>query len=167
MDRIAFPRVKSPDQIAAVARLAREIWVEHYVPIIGRVQVDYMLDRFQSESAIAKQIEEGQEYYLILRDDAPAGYLAVLPEPSSRRMFLSKIYVEKELRGLGLGRAAIRFAEGLCRERGLDTLWLTVNKNNASSIAWYERIGFRKADPVVKEIGGGFIMDDYKMEKDV
>jgi len=126
-----------------------------------------MLDRFQSESAIAEQMDEGQEYYLILNDDAPAGYLAVLPEMQARSMFLSKIYVRKELRGLGLGRAAVEFVEGLCRERGLDTLWLTVNRNNASSVAWYERIGFRNTGPVVKNIGGGFVMDDYRMEKSV
>jgi len=166
LTRPLFHRVASPADIAVVANLAREIWVEHYVPIIGRAQVDYMLDRVQSESAIAQQINEGQEYYLISRD-APAGYFAVLPEQSSRSMFLSKIYVRKGLRGRGLGKAAVEFIEGLCRARSLRTLWLTVNRNNSASIAWYERMGFRNAGPVVKDIGGGFVMDDYRMEKNI
>ena len=38
-----FERVRSPEQIAAVTRLAREIWQEHYLPIIGQAQVEYML----------------------------------------------------------------------------------------------------------------------------
>ena len=49
-------RVRTPAQIAAVAALARETWTRHYVPIIGVAQVEYMLEKFQSEEAIARQI---------------------------------------------------------------------------------------------------------------
>jgi diamine N-acetyltransferase len=49
---IRFEMVRSEEQIAEVARRAREIWLDHYVPIIGREQVDYMLDKFQSERAV-------------------------------------------------------------------------------------------------------------------
>jgi len=42
--------------------LAREIWTDHYVPIIGQAQVDYMLDTFQREEAIAAQLAGGYEY---------------------------------------------------------------------------------------------------------
>jgi hypothetical protein len=44
---------------------------------------------------------------------------------------------------------------------------LAVNKNNAKAIAAYHHHGFRIADAVVKEIGSGFVMDDYLMEKAV
>jgi hypothetical protein len=56
--------VTATEQTRQVAELARDIWTEHYVPIIGRDQVDYMLDRFQSSDAIARQIESGCKYYL-------------------------------------------------------------------------------------------------------
>jgi hypothetical protein len=65
-----FRRVKSKKDIAEVARLAHEIWNEHYVSIIGQAQVDYMVKNFQSASAIAVQIAGGYEYYLILHDGA-------------------------------------------------------------------------------------------------
>jgi len=153
--------------VAAVARLAREIWTEHYTGIIGSAQVEYMLDKFQNEAAIAEQIAQGQEYYLVLRDEEPVGYLAVQAEPEKKTMFLSKIYVRKELRGRGYGKAALEFAEELCRNAGGRRLWLTVNKHNSRSIAWYERMGFGKAGAIVKDIGGGFVMDDYRMEKEI
>ena len=55
-------RVETPSQIAAVAELARETWMQHYVPLIGAAQVEYMLARFQSAEAIARQIAaEGYE----------------------------------------------------------------------------------------------------------
>ena len=155
-------RVASPDQIAAVAALARETWTQHYVPIIGAAQVEYMLAKFQSAEAIARQIAaEGYEYYL-----APgAGYLALVPDPAERRMLLSKIYVKAAARGSGLGRTLVAFAERRCAECGCTELWLTVNRRNAGAIAFYERMGFRKTREVATDIGGGFVMDDWWLAK--
>ena len=157
-------RVASPEQIAAVVVLARETWTQHYVPIIGAAQVEYMLAKFQSAEAIARQIAaEGYEYYL-----APgAGYLALVPDPAKKSLLLSKIYVKASARGTGLGRALAEFAERRCCELGCNELWLTVNRNNAGSIAFYERLGFRKNRAVATDIGGGFVMDDWWMAKSV
>ncbi len=157
-------RVESAERIAAVAALARETWTQHYVPIVGRGQVEYMLEKFQSAEAIARQIEsEGYEYYW-----APgAGYLALVPDAGAGRVLLSKIYVKAERRGTGLGKAMVEFAEARCAELGCRELWLTVNKDNAGSIAFYERMGFRKTGPLVQDIGGGFVMDDWRMAKAV
>ncbi len=157
-------RVENPEQIAAVAALAEEIWMRHYVPIIGAAQVRYMLAKFQSPAAIARQIAaEGCEYYL-----APgAGYLALMPDPAKKTMLLSKIYVREERRGEGRGRALVEFAERRCAACGCGELWLTVNRHNAGSIAFYERLGFRKTREVATGIGGGFVMDDWWMAKRV
>jgi diamine N-acetyltransferase len=42
---------------------------------------------------------------------------------------------------------------------------LTVNKNNTGAISVYEKIGFRNVGSLVQDIGSGFVMDDYAMEK--
>ena len=44
---------------------------------------------------------------------------------------------------------------------------LTVNKHNRNAIAAYGKYGFRVAESVVKDIGSGFVMDDYVMNKEV
>ena len=64
---IQFVPVTTPQQLDAVAGLAHEIWYEYYVPLIGRAQVDYMVSRFQSSEAMAQQIREDYEYFLIQR----------------------------------------------------------------------------------------------------
>ena len=157
-------RVRTPAQIAAVAALAKETWTRHYVPIIGAAQVEYMLEKFQSAEAIARQIaKEGYDYYLV----PGAGYLALVPDPARKTVLLSKIYVLEKLRGTGLGRALVEFAEKRGAELGARELWLTVNRNNAGSIAFYERMGFRKTNELVTDIGGGFVMDDWRMAKGV
>lgn len=159
--------VHTEAQIAETARLAGEIWRQHYTPIIGQAQVDYMLKKFQSEAAIAAQIADGYEYYLLADEGESAGYLAVVPDPPQSALLLSKIYVLDAKRGCGYGRKMLLFAEELCRQRQLKTLWLTVNKNNSNSIAWYMQMGFANAGPIVQDIGNGFVMDDYRMEKTV
>lgn len=157
-------RVESREQIAAVAALARETWTRHYTPIIGAAQVAYMLERFQSAEAIARQIaEEGFEYYL----EPDAGYLALVPDVPARRVLLSKIYVREDRRGTGLGRAMVDWAQTRCAQLGCRELWLTVNKHNSGSIAFYERMGFHKTQAVVTGIGNGYVMDDWRMAKTV
>ncbi len=160
-----FIPVVKDDEIGRVETLAREIWSEYYTPLIGKAQVEYMLDRFQSRQAIAEQIRTGVLYFLVRKADADIGYLAV--QPKGGELFLSKIYVRLSLRGKGYGRRALQFAEALAREQGLGRIRLTVNKNNRNSIRAYERFGFTIAGPVVQDIGGGFVMDDYVMIKAV
>ncbi len=164
---IEFRRVASEQDVVEVARLAREIWPEHYIPIIGEAQVDYMLDKFQSVGSIAAQLARKFEYYLALDRGKSAGYLAVVLDIPESKLLLSKIYVRKEMRGRGLGRKILEFVEKICRERDITTIRLTVNKNNARSIAWYMKMGFTNAGPTIQDIGGGFVMDDYIMEKQI
>ncbi len=171
---IQFVPVTTPQQLDAVAGLAHEIWYEYYVPLIGRAQVDYMVSRFQSSEAMAQQIREDYEYFLIQRgrvEHGPAqdqgrsiGYCALQPQPAESSLFLSKLYLLRDARGAGTGRECMEFIEQLARRRGLTLLWLTVNKGNPAVKA-YERLGFRIAADLVMDIGGGFFMDDYRMEK--
>jgi RimJ/RimL family protein N-acetyltransferase len=158
-----FIAVSTQKQIAIVESLAREIWTEHYLPLIGKAQVEYMLGLFQSGDAIAEQIKSGYLYFLIQEGAEPIGYLSV--EPRADHLFLSKIYVASSRRGRGYGRKAVQLAETLAKERGLGKIVLTVNKNNVGSIRAYEKIGFRSAGAVVQDIGSGFVMDDFIMEK--
>ena len=156
-------KVSTEAQIETVARLAYEIWNEHFIPIIGKAQVDYMLDKFQSKKAITEQIKNGYLYYLLKSGYEYVGYTGVCPKDDE--LFLSKLYVRASQRGKGLGRKAIEFLERLAGGRGLSKITLTVNKNNTDSIKAYEKFGFANLGVVVQDIGSGFVMDDYKMEK--
>ncbi len=166
-DRVTFVRVRAAKRMGDTAALAREIWTEHYVPIIGRLQVEYMLERFQTADAIAAQLKEGYSYFLIRRSAQDIGYIAVTPAKDGNVLFLSKFYVRARERGRGYGKKALRFIEDFARRGGFPKIALTVNKNNSAAIRAYEKMGFVNAGAVVQDIGGGFFMDDYKMEKEV
>lgn len=153
-------------QLQRISGLAREIWNEHYAAILSQEQIDYMVGKFQSYDAIcAQRKEEGYQYFLLLRGDDAAGYMGIRLEED--RLFLSKLYVLGSFRGCGVAASAMQYLEQLCRENMLRGIWLTVNKNNSGSIAAYERMGFHKAYEQTSDIGGGFVMDDYVMEKDI
>ena len=148
-----------------IAELASTIWNEHYTPIIGIEQVAYMIDKFQSLDAIKKQAQDGMEYFLIFYQNVGVCYFAFTEKKES--IFLSKIYVLEKYRGKKIGKTALRFIEGKAKELGYDTISLTVNKNNTRSISAYEKIGFKKIEPIVIDIGKGFIMDDFLMKKNL
>ncbi len=156
-------KVSTEDQIETVARLAFEIWNQHFTPIIGKAQVDYMVEKFQSKKAIAEQIEQGYSYYLLEADGDYFGYTGICPKEDE--MFLSKLYIKASHRGRGYGRKTVEFIEDIARKKALNKVTLTVNKNNTDTIKTYEKFGFENTGPIVTDIGGGFVMDDYKMEK--
>ncbi len=146
------------------AALAEEIWHEHYDTLLGKAQVDYMVARFQTEAAIRGQIEqEGYEYYLLKCFGGTCGYLSVKKEKDD--LFLSKFYIAKKYRGRGFARQAMNFLENVCRDNRLSRIRLTVNRHNENSIKVYQSLGFKQTGEKVTEIGEGFVMDDYLMEK--
>lgn len=155
-----------PGEIPALAGLAAEIWREHFPPIIGAEMVEYMLEKFQSETAIRQQMTgQGVHYYFIKYGGQAAGYMAIRPEPDS--LFLSKIYLRKAFRGKKLSRIAMDFLVSFCREHRLRRIWLTVNRFNLGPIAAYEKLGFRKVRTQCVDVGQGYVMDDYVMVKDI
>jgi GNAT superfamily N-acetyltransferase len=161
--------VSNAAQVAEVARMAREVWNEYYVPIIGQAQVDYMVAKFQTAEAMQAQIDAGYEYFQIQQGDASGkiiGYAAIRHDASDACLFISKLYVLAAHRKSGAGRNCLELIEHIARERGATDLWLTVNKGNPSVRA-YERLGFQIAEAIVMDIGGGYVMDDYRMEKPV
>ncbi len=160
-------KVKTDDDIKIVASLARKIWTEHFTPIITKAQVEYMLANFQSVEAIKSQISSNWEYYLAQVENEPLGYAGIIPEPENSKMMLSKIYIRSSVRGKGLGKSILDYVEEKCAMDKITTLWLTVNKFNTDTVSWYKRRGFNITDEVKKDIGSGFFMDDYIMEKKI
>ena len=157
--------VKDIHQIEAVASLAEEIWNQHFIPIIGKQQVDYMVEKFQSVQAIKAQLNDGYQYYLFDNAKGYFGYTAVLPR--GNELFLSKLYIKKSKRGKGYGRQSLAFIESLAVMLDKSLVSLTVNRNNISTIKVYEKMGYKISGEVVKDIGNGFVMDDFTMYKPV
>lgn len=154
-------KLKSED-ISTVQQLAREIWEEHYLPIIGQQQIDYMLDLFYATEKIQKELEEGVYWEILYLENEAIGYLVC--EVEEENIQLSKLYLKSKIRGRGLGKFLIDRAIEIAKENNKNSIRLNVNKNNTQSIAFYERVGFLKVEEGVFDIGNGYFMDDFIYE---
>ena len=159
--QIQFVKVGKED-FPALEKLAVRLWHSAFDNLIGPEQADYMLEKFQSASAFARQTEEeGYEYYFIVCDGVTAGYTGIAAKKGEDNLFLSKLYLAPEFWGMGLGRAGRQFVKDTAANRGLRSVYLTVNKGNERAIKVYEKFGFVRTDSTVTDIGGGYVMDDF------
>lgn len=170
---LSFVPVKSEVDQQQLALIAGEIWRGYWPAIIGEAQTEYMIEMFQSFEAIKHHMaEEDYEYWLLVAtegDEAPVkhivGFTGGRSENETNRFFISKVYLYPEARGHGFARRVMEFYEDLCFARGHDAMYLTVNKHNELGIRAYKGTGFAVIDSVETDIGSGFVMDDYVMEK--
>lgn len=159
---IQIKPVESEQEITIIASLAKIIWNQHYVSIIGEDQVNFMLNKYQTPKAINSQIKtEGYEYFIIRAEGMPVGYIGIIHRHSE--LFLSKFYILDAERGKGIGHEGLNFLIAKCKAYGSDFITLTVNKNNLDAITAYEKMGFERYGEVVSDIGSGYVMDDYLM----
>lgn len=182
---IEMRKVEPVHDLDALAEMAHDIWFEYWPVHIGAAQTAYMVKRFQSKDAIARDIaEHGYEYYFVI-DEAgkTVGYVGIAPErfsgntenPRARehgeaitplhadRLFISKIYLYAEERGKHYSSRILEWLRDYARKRGLTGMYLTVNKGNDLGIRAYKGNGFDIIESVEADIGNGFVMDDYIM----
>ena len=153
----------SPQEYAQLAEHIKKMWHSAYDGLLGAEQVDYMTDTIQSASVIDEQVRNGNYiYFYIVDGKKKIGYCAV--EAEEDKLFLSKLYLESEYRGRGIGQKALAAVAEMAKRLGLSSVYLTVNKHNARAIAAYEKFGFVRTDSIVTDIGGGYVMDDYVYE---
>jgi GNAT superfamily N-acetyltransferase len=158
-----FKEVTGGDEIEVLLGLIREIWPEVFVPLIGKEQVDYMLVHYQGRDAVAKDREQGVRYFLIDRGGAYIGYFAYSLEQD--RLFISKIYLKKDCRGLGLSSGVFRYLEGIALKNHKGSLFLHVNRFNSHAVAVYRSRGFEIVKTVDQPLGEKYFLNDYWMEK--
>ena len=164
-EQMELIRVKAEDRgmIAGLSAFASEIVKEHFDPIIGPEQNDYMIARFQPVSAITEQIRSGYRYYVAENEAGKMeGFLAFYPRDG--KMYLSKFYVHRAARGHGIAGKMFEFVEEETRKEGLPAIFLNVNRDNQAVIRIYEHFGFRKVREEKNDIGNGFYMDDWVLE---
>ncbi|MBP5313628.1 MAG: GNAT family N-acetyltransferase [Eggerthellaceae bacterium] len=180
---VLFVPVKTDADKQKLADIAGRIWREYWPPRIGEAQTEYMIENFQSLSAIRRDMsleENPYEYWFIVECDCDidakmcciedsrcriVGYTGGHDEPQTKRFFISKVYLFAEERGKGYASKTMAFYERLCKQRGFVGMYLTVNKYNELGVRAYKGKGFVVIDSIVKDIGDGFVMDDYVMEK--
>jgi GNAT superfamily N-acetyltransferase len=155
----------SEADVRRLAKVARIVWREANVSFCTPEQVEYMIERYQSFEAISGQLMHGYRYFLIEEGDVIMGYFGV--QPQGERLFLSKFYILKEYRGRKLFSLGLQYMIDLCKENSLESIYLTVNRNNTHAYEVYLAKGFKVIAEEDNPIGEGFEMNDYIMEYEI
>jgi ribosomal protein S18 acetylase RimI-like enzyme len=122
-----------------------------------------MLELIYSHSSLEKQMENGSQFIFVYEDEEPVGFAAYFEKgPSVYK--LDKIYILPSRQGKGTGKFMIDYIINDIKGKGAQSLQLQVQRQNKAR-GFYEKLGFVVLCAKDFDIGNGFVMDDYIMEK--
>jgi len=154
------------NDISLIRELTFRVWPQTYASILTQEQIDYMLEMMYSENSLQKQIkEDGCQFIIVFEDGNPVGF-ASYHEAEPRRWKLNKIYILQNQQGKGTGKFVIKYIIDEIKQQNANSLFLQVNQHNNAK-AFYEHLGFSEVDFINLDIGHGFFMNDYIMEKNL
>ena len=157
-------RYANTEDINTIGFLAHQIWPNAYGNILSEEQLQYMLKLIYSPEALKKQMQQGHTFLLAVLDEEPVGFASFskIKEPGVYK--LHKIYVKTDIQGKGLGKALIDAVTEEIKPANATALYLNVNRHNKAK-TFYERFGFAVLKEEDVDIGNGYFMNDYVMEK--
>lgn len=153
-------RIAQEKDLDRIATLAKIIWNDHYVSIVGQEQVDYMLAKIYNHQSLMEQLNEKKHvFYLINYNNQSIGFVSV-STLDNIHYFLHKFYIDQQKSNTGIGTEVLNL---LVKNINPKSLTLTVNRQNYKSINFYFKNGF-KIDRVEDfDIGNGYQMNDFVM----
>ncbi|MCD8165876.1 MAG: GNAT family N-acetyltransferase [Bacteroides sp.] len=155
------------EDIPLITALADRVWYETYHEIHTRSQLEYMFEQMYSPEKLAKDMENGQVYFIGYQEKDPIGYVAIEQKENSL-FYLQKLYVMPETQGTGAGSflfaAVIRFIRSI--HPGKCLLELNVNRKNRA-IGFYQKKGMSIYKESNDYIGEGFYMNNCFMRMEL
>ncbi|MGQ7944440.1 GNAT family N-acetyltransferase [Flavobacterium sp. WC2509] len=154
------------NDIKTIQNIAHKTWPLTYGEILSEAQLQYMLDLFYSEEALTDQFDKNEQlFYLISEEESILGFIGIEHNYQNQNITkIHKIYLLPETQGKGIGKIVIEAISKLALENNATSLLLNVNRFN-KALNFYQKIGFKIIDEVNIEIGNGYLMEDYVMEK--
>lgn len=168
MKNLRFEKLSTPESLQAVRDIAADIWPKTFASILSKEQISYMMEMMYAPRVMADELAQGFNFVLLKADNVPAGYLVWSPYPDVPRCAkLHKLYLLREFHRQGIGSAMLQEAILQAKAAGFTRLRLNVNKHNTQAERAYLRNGFKHIESVKIDIGSGFFMDDFVMEKEL
>jgi ribosomal protein S18 acetylase RimI-like enzyme len=158
-------RYATLDDINTIGFLAQQIWPAAYGGILAQDKIEYMLNLMYSPSSLAKQMIDQKHSFLVMEEEEePVGFASFSPLPGNKKYKLHKLYVLPDRQGKGMGKAMVDFIAEEISPMGAVALEVNVYREN-KAVEFYQRLGFTVTGETDLDIGNGFFMNDYVMEK--
>ncbi len=157
-------RPVTPPDVPAIAALAREIWQATYPGIITQEQIDFMLEQRYGHERLYDDLEDLHKWLdQAFVDGRRIGF--AFSEIYKGEFKLDKLYIHPDVQRRGVGGQLIANVALRAKREGYPCVILQVNKRNVNAIDSYKKYGFVVREVTVDDIGHGYVMDDYVMEK--
>lgn len=162
---VTISEAKGSD-IKLIQNIVHVTWPITYGKILSKEQLDYMLALFYSDDALTLQYNKKEQlFYMIYEDETNLGFIGIEHNYKGEAATkIHKIYLLPETQGKGIGKKVVDEIGKLALENNSTILSLNVNRFN-SALGFYKKIGFEVIEEVNIEIGNGYLMEDYVMEK--
>jgi GNAT superfamily N-acetyltransferase len=164
---IAITQATEAD-LPIIQEIAYQTWPKTFGEILSPTQIDYMLDMMYSLDSLQAQVYNKGHVFLLAKDTDSDEYLGYVSyelnykgEPLTK---IHKIYLLPASQGKGVGRLLIDKVAEVSIGNSNDRLGLNVNRYN-KAVQFYERMGFSVVGQEDIDIGDGFLMEDFVMEK--
>lgn len=155
--------------LKTIRHIATTAWGNTYKEILSPAQSGYMLNMMYSDESLLAQIKNGHQFILISTDliSDYVGFVSFeFDYQGSNKTKIHKLYVLPDYQGTGLGRLLIEHVLSVSVHCGNTSLSLNMNRYN-QSFGFYQRLGFFITGEEDIDIGNGYLMEDYILEKEI
>ncbi len=151
-----------------IREIAYKTWPGAFKDILSEKQMNYMLEMMYSTEAMRNQVTDLGHIYLLVKEKGGKflGYVSYETDYKPDTTKIHKIYVLPETQGKGIGKILIEKIASVAKNAGNTVISLNVNRFN-KAIQFYEYLGFYIEGSEDIDIGDGFFMRDYIMNKDI
>lgn len=156
--RIEKADIKDLDRII---NLAEQTWFVTYAKILSIKQSNFMFSKMYNKDALIENYNSGSEFYIISQN-IDLGFMELVSKNNVLK--ISKIYVLQGNQKKGIGRGLINHAIKIAQSKTKSKVTLNVNRNNSAKL-FYLKNNFTITKEVDIEIGNGYLMEDYVMER--
>ncbi|HZI68085.1 MAG TPA: GNAT family N-acetyltransferase [Hanamia sp.] len=158
-------RTAQIEDLPVIRQLAHEIWPSAYLEILGQAQLDYMLEKIYSLPSLEHQFTVlNHNFILAIENETPVGFASYSAHEDEPIYHLNKIYVLPDQQGKKIGKKLLDHVLKAVKEAGASALQLNVNRYN-KALHFYERAGFKIIRKEDIDIGSGYFMNDFVLEK--
>ncbi len=153
--------------LPVIQQIADQTFYITYLPLQPKEKVDYLFDRMYSTSSLTKQMNDGQIFILAKDETEYLGYASYeINYKNQSKTKIHKIYIMPNAQGKGVGKELVNYISGIAKQNKCEAMLLDVYRHNPA-IQFYEKIGFKKVAEQITDVGNGFVMDDFVMEKNI
>lgn len=164
MENLTFYKCLKSD-LGDISQLASIIWPPAFKEILTAEQSKFMLEWMYNLNTLENQIDNGHLFFLMKDNQQNIGFVGLQPDfPEKGKLRIHKIYLSPECQGKKYGAWMMNQVEEQAQNMSLNYLHLNVNRQNKAT-DFYKKGGFEILYSEDIEIGNGYFMNDFVMQK--